>query len=376
MAVGLRWSSVPDSPDSALMPGSTRCGIRGRFGFRARIRAPSPFREEVNRVRWLEWTPNDPHSLIGGIETHVLSMAHCLRERGVDVHFSSDPQDLFSGTDFDVIRTHGDMLPKGYLHQVKKGPLRVHTLHGSALGQMRGLNESFRARHWKAFYREWSGCARADMIAGVHEDLELMRYYSASPGRTLVLRNGWDALIHLPTKWKSQNDWTDAWAYIGRGWDPVKGGDRVLRALHQDESFKLIAVPGEGLPEHFRVLKTGRLNASEVRQVLSHCRGLILPSRFEGLSLVLLEALAAGAPVVASKVGGNASVESCVPRGLTWFTDPDNPSAFLADLQTATEKFPAHLREERARWNQERLWSWGHSTDLLLMRVREILANK
>jgi len=83
-------------------------------------------------LRWLEWTPQDPRKLIGGIETHALSMATCLEKRGVSVSFSSDPQVLLSGEGFDVIRTHGDLLPRGYLWRAQTGPLRVHTLHGSA----------------------------------------------------------------------------------------------------------------------------------------------------------------------------------------------------------------------------------------------------
>ena len=49
---------------------------------------------------------------------------------------------------------------------------------------------------------------------------------------------------------------------------------------------------------------TGALSQSDVRQWMQRARLLVLPSIEEGLGVVLLEALACGTPVVASRVGG------------------------------------------------------------------------
>lgn len=54
---------------------------------------------------------------------------------------------------------------------------------------------------------------------------------------------------------------------------------------------------------------------------------LILPSREEGLSNALLEAMAAGCPVIASRVGGNPEL---VEDGVTGLLFPDNDSPALA----------------------------------------------
>ena len=322
-------------------------------------------------MRWLEWTPTDPHRLIGGVETHILSMARCMRECGIEVEFSSDPEVLFHGQGFDVVRTHGDLLPKKYLGLVRRGPLRIHTLHGSAVGQMCGLKQFHRGRHWKAFYREIVGCFRADLVTGVHGQLALMKGASQFGRSVLVIHNGWNAMIStkgpdsvLPA------DINERWAFIGRGWDPVKGGDRVLTALQSNPHVKLIVVPGEGIPDHPRVFKTGRLSSTQVFQVLQSSRGLLLPSRFEGLALVMLEALAAGVPVVASHVGGNPTVESCDVRGLSWFRDPDDSKLFVEDLERAQRENPTTEREARAEWNRSHIWTWEQCTDLLLQRVR------
>jgi len=54
----------------------------------------------------------------------------------------------------------------------------------------------------------------------------------------------------------------------------------------------------------------GRLDAPRLRERLSVCQAFALPSRSEGLPLGLLEAMAAGAPIAASAVGGVAEAAS------------------------------------------------------------------
>ncbi len=53
-----------------------------------------------------------------------------------------------------------------------------------------------------------------------------------------------------------------------------------------------------------RVTFTGRLGAADVARWMAAADVLVLPSRSEGLGLVLLEAMACGTPCVASEVGG------------------------------------------------------------------------
>ena len=72
--------------------------------------------------------------------------------------------------------------------------------------------------------------------------------------------------------------------------------------------------------------------------LLAHASLFLLPSRTEGISLTLLEAMASGLPVVTTRVGGNPEV---VAEGITgWLVPPGDPSA-LADKLLQVWRDPA-----------------------------------
>ena len=106
--------------------------------------------------------------------------------------------------------------------------------------------------------------------------------------------------------------------YYGR-WSPVKGPDRIASALaavsQRDYEIRLF---GNGdrdwLEEAFAVLPPGHvtiggwIDLSAKAIELAGATVLIVPSRAEGFGQVLIEARAAGTPVVASAVGGVVEV--------------------------------------------------------------------
>lgn len=82
-----------------------------------------------------------------------------------------------------------------------------------------------------------------------------------------------------------------------------------------------------------RVVFTGF--RTDVPEVLSEVSVSVLPSFSEGLSNVLLESMAAGVPVVATRVGGNPEV---VQDGVTGFlVPPGNPEALAHAIRQVLE---------------------------------------
>jgi glycosyltransferase involved in cell wall biosynthesis len=99
-------------------------------------------------------------------------------------------------------------------------------------------------------------------------------------------------------------------------------GDGPLLAELQEQATKL-KLNGE-------IKWHGWLGRSELRDVLQSCDCFVNPSFYEGMPNAVLEAMACGKPVVASRVAGNDAV---VQHEATGFLFPlDDPSALAASL--------------------------------------------
>lgn len=113
----------------------------------------------------------------------------------------------------------------------------------------------------------------------------------------------------------------------------------------QEELERLVA--DLGLSGHVRLL--GKI--TDVPGLLARSSLFVLPSLTEGVSLTLLEAMAAGLPVVATAVGGTPEV---VLEGKTgWLVAPGNPEAMAARMCQVLDN-PA-LGQSMGRQGHERV---------------------
>lgn len=127
----------------------------------------------------------------------------------------------------------------------------------------------------------------------------------------------------------------------------IRKGVEVLLAaldlLRRQGAAPTLAIAGDG--EHRAALEAaaarrgldgsavrflGRADAARVRALLAAARVLVVPSTYEGMPLVVLEAMAAGLPVVASRVSG---IPEVVVDGETgWLVPPEDPEALAVAL--------------------------------------------
>jgi glycosyltransferase involved in cell wall biosynthesis len=139
-----------------------------------------------------------------------------------------------------------------------------------------------------------------------------------------------------------------------------KGLDVLLRALlhlrSQGVEAKLV-LAGDGplrpdleaLAHHLGIADlvhfAGFLDLAAVRRALERCTLFVLPSRAEPFGIALLEAMAHGKPIVATRVGGIPEIITHLENG--YLIPPDDPRA-LADAVAALARDPA-LRERLGR---------------------------
>jgi glycosyltransferase involved in cell wall biosynthesis len=163
-----------------------------------------------------------------------------------------------------------------------------------------------------------------------------------------VIRNGIDLALAGPDGPLPRLPAAGRFILSAGALDHVKGHDVLIRAWARVQGAlpdTALIIAGEGDREDFlralaaelgcgeRVVFTGKLQRATLLATMRAAALFVLPSRNEGLGLVLLEAGLAGCPVVASDVGG---VGEIVTRGETgWLVRPDDPAELAAAIRQA-----------------------------------------
>lgn len=124
-----------------------------------------------------------------------------------------------------------------------------------------------------------------------------------------------------------------------------------------------------GTPTHF----VGYLGGQKLAAAYAVADVFIFPSRTETLGLVLLEAMAAGCPVIAARSGGIPDIVTDGKNG--YLFDPQDPQGAIVATQQlfATPESNLQLRDN-ARSEAER-WSWVAATSQLRQYYREVVGS-
>jgi D-inositol-3-phosphate glycosyltransferase len=204
-----------------------------------------------------------------------------------------------------------------------------------------------------------------------HEADSLVRLYGASPSRIAVVPIGVDTSLFQPQDRVEARRRLgipldgEVVLFVGR-FDPIKGVrllPEIASCLRDRPQLRLLAVGGDQMPgETGRLLQHAHdLGVEDKLCVLppapheelpwyySAADVQIVPSYYESFSMVTAEALACGTPVVASNVGGPASL---VKDGLSGFLTPPGDAEALAtkvrgllDNEDMRRDMAAHARE-------------------------------
>jgi glycosyltransferase involved in cell wall biosynthesis len=299
--------------------------------------------------------------VLGGAQVRAVvasaAMAERFAEAGADPMVATGRTGwLRAGRDADVVHSHDRRSAVWSLTGPRRasGPARIHTLHG--------LDDAFlplpdrparpgRRDHLAYRVVEPRLLRRADaVVVPSQATAELAVGLGHDRNRMTVVPNG----VEVPAE-----------PLVGTGTlvgavgvlEPVKGLAVFLRAaalVHRDDPGRRFVLSGAGsqraalgslaasLGIADAVVFAGHVPAAEA---LARLQVLVLSSHYESAPLVLLEAMAAGVAVVATRVGG---IPEQAPPDALVLVEPNDPAALAAAIR-ATLADPAAAAARAAR---------------------------
>ncbi|WP_026733611.1 glycosyltransferase family 4 protein [Fischerella sp. PCC 9605] len=155
--------------------------------------------------------------------------------------------------------------------------------------------------------------------------------------------------------------------YVGR-LSAEKEIERIKPILEAIPEARL-ALVGDGpqrqaLEKHFANTNAhfvGYLVGQELASAFASADAFIFPSRTETLGLVLLEAMAAGCPVVAARSGGIPDIVTDGVNGYLFELDAGDEGAIAATIRLLEMKQERETIRQNARREAER-WGWAAAT--------------
>jgi glycogen(starch) synthase len=298
-------------------------------------------------------TPNYEH--IDGIHVHrfesfvipspdflawALQMNLYMRLKAIDVNRKFGP--------FDLIHVH-DWLAAPAGISLKHGlriPL-VATIHSTEHGRRRGISSTFQGmihniEHWLMFESWYVICCSHYMFN------EIIKHFSVPSDKLFIIPNG---VTIEKFEFREDSDtfrkrfaypWEKIILHIGR-LVPEKGANVLIGALPKilstDPNVKLV-IAGDGYmkEEYIRLAHymgvgqktyiTGYLDNFTLKALLRVADVAVFPSIYEPFGIVVLEAMAAGIPVVVSDIGGLSEIVAHEIDGIKVWADNSDSLAW------------------------------------------------
>ena len=308
------------------------------------------------------------HLNAGGITSYLLTLSKGMTERGVGVHIASGGG--ARAADFSAlgvhllnlnIRTKSELDPriycvlpllKRYIHRqeidIIHAQTRITQVMGLCLSKMTKrpfvstCHGFFKPRLSRRMFPCWG-----DAVVAISEAVQkhLRDDFQIADERISLIPSGIDIRMYAPvdhavkrqTRLKYDLGAEPVVGIIAR-LSEVKGQDILIKAMktvHEQIADAKLIIAGDGKtgPSLRKMVKEFKLEQSvlfcpstnKAAEVLSLLDVFVMPSRQEGLGISIMEAQAAGVPVIASRVGG---IPSLIEEGRTGFlVGPEDPVA-------------------------------------------------
>jgi teichuronic acid biosynthesis glycosyltransferase TuaC len=292
----------------------------------------------------------------------------------------SQVRELHSSHPVNVIHAHA-ALPCGHAAALLSRELgiplavTVHGLDAFSTNQVGG-----RAGQWCQHVSRWVYRSASQVIC-ISEKVREQVMQGAAPVKSTVIYNGVDPEMFSPAESAAASDIILSVGNL----IPIKGQELLLRAFAAVESRYPAAtcvIIGDG-PERSRLERLagelritgkvtflGRQSRSSVANAMRSCALFALPSRYEGLGCVYLEAMSAAKPVIACRGQG---IEEIVQHRVNgWLIAPEDLPGLTEALETLLGD--AQMRRqmgEVARRTIQNGLTLAHQAERLVRAYRE-----
>jgi glycosyltransferase involved in cell wall biosynthesis len=230
---------------------------------------------------------------------------------------------------------------------------------------------------WRRVFRRWLRRAAAVIVPSHSAERDLLAHHDVEPGLVRVVPHGVEPFVR-PER-SAIGEALDRFGVGGRyvlfvgGIEPRKNLRRLVEAFGRSDTdaWLVIAggrtnwIPEEGdrlaeavaaLPSDVRrrVVMTGYVSERDKRELLAGAEVLAYPSLYEGFGLPVLEAFAAGIPVLTSTVSSLPEVAG----DAALLVDPRDPAALAAGLERLLGDDGLREGLRRAGRERARAFSW------------------
>lgn len=298
----------------------------------------------------------------------------------------------------DVLFIPAHVIPFGLTFAPRsKRPTLITTIHDVVFKQ---FPDSYSTRErWYADHATQLAVRHADRIIvpteAVKRDLE--RYYGCGLEKMVVVHHGVAIPVFPERAARVEGQRGDGLRqaqaiteaaplllYVGR-LERKKNVARMVEAFsriasqHPDLRFVLAGPPGFGYEEvraaidrssvRDRIIETGWVDQTQYHQFLSSASVFLFPTLGEGFGLPILEAMAAGVPVITSSGGAHGEVAG----DAALLVDPESTEEIAAAIDRTLRD--ANLRSDLVRQGQQRVtqFTWTRSAQHTWNVLRDVL---
>ncbi len=240
-------------------------------------------------------------------------------------------------------------------------------------------------RRWLARLERALGQAAEVIVVSEATRIDLLDRYPIPAERVTVVPHGVDHRVFRPApdeevtrvrgKFRLHGDYL---VFVG-GIEPRKNLPALVRAFSRVPGRPGLVIAGSGVPWNpegwdalrpqlealssevrGRITFTGYVSEEDKVALLGGARGLVLPSRYEGFGLPVLEAMACGTPVLTSEVSALPEIAG----DAALLVDPEDEEAIADGMRRILEDDELSARLRESGLAQAAAFSWDRTAHL------------